>query len=351
MRKMPDVREVLPVGLTMRAAHQVALASDQAFIKARELVEAHFQGRQSLSLAARKMLNLFIAKAAGDAWAETTHQITKKELRGSHKSNDRLSAILDELMQAKFKVVTKSIRGKDAVLTAAIISWNIEERDEDGLSLIQWQFSDPARHLFQASDHYARLSRQTMLQFKSKYALSIYELGCLAQARRIKRYSSTISEIRLLLGIPPESFRNFADFRRDILHKSKTEIDQLCEFTFSWIDKRQRGNKYSAIDLCFQDKGQRTDIATSQRLATLLTAEQSISSDLQFPSGSLHFGSLEEYFGEIAVRFGGNWDRDILAEKYRAYLGDKLNKLKGQRLVKSFEGFCKSYAERHGEAP
>jgi len=239
------------VGRTMKAAHNAARDFEgEEIVKAGELIVASFAKGSSPSLAARKNLALLIGKAAGDAWRPGSHIITKRELRGSHESNDRLPAILDELMGVKFKLETISERGRHAVLTAALIAWNIEETDDDDAAIVEWEFTEPCRRVLQGSDYYARMNRAAVLAFDSKYALTLYELGALLSGRREPRWHGTVKELREKLGVEEGAYPNFADLRRRVLDAAKSEIDQIAHFTLSWIEKRQ-GRKVIEIELFF----------------------------------------------------------------------------------------------------
>src|SRR3546814_1773411 len=91
--------------------------------------------------------------------------------------------------------------------------------------------SDLARAILQGSDYYARLNRAALLAFRSKYAITLYEMGCLLAGRRNPTWSGTVDELRERLGAPSNSMPNFSDFRRLVLTPGKAEIDQLAAFT------------------------------------------------------------------------------------------------------------------------
>ena len=242
------------LGRTMRAAHNAARDfQGREIVKAGELIEASFAGGSAPSLAARKVLALLIGKAAGDAWKAGTHSITKKELRGSHESNDRLPAVLDELMGVKFKLETISARGRHAILTSALIAWNIEETDDDDKAIIEWEFTEPCRRALQGSDYYARMNWAAILSFKSKYAITLYELGALLSGRREPRWHGTVQEFRDKVGIEPGCYRDWSGLRQKVLEQAKAEIDQLAHFTLTWREKRQ-GLKVIEIELWFWTK-------------------------------------------------------------------------------------------------
>ena len=53
-------------------------------------------------------------------------------------------------------------------------------------------------------------------------------------------------------------------------------------------------------------------------------------------------------FAEIARVHGGGWDLDLIAGAYREQMGERLTKLSGAKLVKSWTGFCQAFAARRG---
>jgi hypothetical protein len=235
----------------MKAAHNAARDFEgREIVKAGELITASFAKGSAPSLAARKVLALLIGKAAGDAWKLGTHTITKRELRGSHKGNERVPAILDELMGIKFKLETISERGRHAILTATLIAWNIEETDDDDEAIVEWEFTEPCRRVLQGSDYYARMNRAAVLAFDSKYALTLYELGSLLSGRREPCWRGSVPELREKLGIEPGKLARWPDLNRYALQQAKREIDQLAHFTLSWKEKRQ-GRKVITIELFF----------------------------------------------------------------------------------------------------
>ncbi len=352
----------------MKAAHMAQAEGRRIIVKAGELIEARFARGVSPSLAARKVLALLIEKASGNAWRVGAHTITKKELRGSHESNDRLNDTLDELMTVHFKMPTISGRGRDAILTAALIAWNIEETDDDGLSTVEWEFSEPARQMLQGSDYYGRLNRAALLALQSKYAVTIFEIGCLLVGRHDRAWRGELEELREKLGVPPSAFRNFADFRRFVLKPAKVEIDQLAHFTFDWEERRApgRGRRIAAVDLCFTPKRPVATNAAAGEVDRPKSGRQarrdgtvehlylvdgpakrvSTVAAATFPSGSLAYSSDAVPFARLARDHGGGWDIDIIASAYRAHMGERLKTFAGPALLTSWEGFCKSYAAR-----
>lgn len=238
----------------MKAAHTVRLESKgREFVKAGELIEARFANGLSPSLAARKVLSLLFAKAGGDAWKPGIHTITKRELRGSHESNDRLRDIFEEVRQIRFVLPTISRRGYPALLSAPLIAYDIEETVDEDTAIIEWEFTEPARAILQGSDYYARMNKAALLAFESKYSVTLYELGAELSGRREPFWRGTVEALREKIGVEPGKYRDWTDVRRKTLEQAKLEIDHLAHFTLTWSERRE-GRKVVEVELCFYRK-------------------------------------------------------------------------------------------------
>ena len=236
----------------MRVAHEAALAHEgREIVKAGELVDIKFRSGQSPTLAARRTLSLLIGKAAGDAWKDTVHRITKRELRGDHKGNERIGPWLDEVAAIRLTLPTISSRGRTAIERAGLFALLTEETEEGDDSWVEFQFSPAARRVFGDSGMYARLNRAALLAFESKYSVTLYELGSLLVGRKYDQtWRGTIPELRAKLGIEQAQYSNWADLRRFTLETAKAEINHLAHFDLTWQEKRQ-GRKVTDIELRF----------------------------------------------------------------------------------------------------
>jgi len=269
------------VGRTMRMAHMRPQlhGKGDGVIKAGELVEATYPEGASLSAAARKVLVLLLAKAAGDAWQDQEHQITKGELRGSHKGNERLGRTLDELQRVLLRVKVKSPRGHDAVLTAPIIAQRIEELDDDTRSVVFWRFSEPMRQVMRSSDHYAEMQRQAVLALESRYSITLYEHGCLLYRRQNPAWQGSMVELRELLGVPLGTYRDWTDLSRKTLTVAKAEIDHIAPFTLTWRENR-RGRAVVGVELRFDPKDPEAAKAASAELKSGRTGRKARRNEL-----------------------------------------------------------------------
>lgn len=365
--------EALP-GRAMRVAAALKTKGGEEFAKPGNIIEVKFVKGESLSLTASRLLALMILAAGGDAWEDKPHRMRKADIRRGHKGNERITDMLQELHRTLFAIDDRSWRGKKATTLFSLISRSREEAEEDGgeAGWIEWEFTPDARKLIQASETYAVLNRQAVLGFRSNYALRLYELGALRLHRRQATWRGDMTALRAALGVPPEVYTDFAQLRRKVLEKAKGEIDQLAHFRVEWREIRQ-GRTVSEIEFRFEPKDAPELIATvdelerhsggrrqrregSVEVVSLVAlnvpaaraGKVANASDFAFPSGSIRFGSDE--LAAIARRNGGGWDIDLIADGFRAQMGDRLAKLRGPKLISSWTGFCEGWVTRRGRA-
>jgi Initiator Replication protein len=244
-----------PIGRTMKAAHQAARTiPDTEIVKAGELVEARFARGASPSAPARKVLALLIQKAAGDAWKPGPHSMLKRDLRGSHKGNERLPGIFDELQRTLLRIETVAPDGRAAALVAPVIAYRIEHLEDDDGSCVWWEFSEPARRAMQGSDYYAALNRGTLLAFGSRYAVTMYERGCLLAGRRDPRWRGDVPTLREVLGVPAKVYRDWGDIRARVVEPAIAEVNQIADFVASYRVENGPRNKVVAVELWFLPK-------------------------------------------------------------------------------------------------
>jgi hypothetical protein len=239
----------------MKAAHQAARTiPDTEIVKAGELVEARFARGASPSAPARKVLALLIQKAAGDAWKPGPHSILKRDLRGTHESNDRLSGVFDELQGTLLRIETVAPDGRAAALVAPVIAYRIEHLEDDDGSRVWWEFSEPARRAMQGSDYFAALNRGTLLAFGSRYAVTMYERGCLLAGRRDPRWRGDVPALREVLGVPAKVYRDWGNIRQKVVEPAIAEVNQIADFVASYRVETGPRNKVVAVELWFRPK-------------------------------------------------------------------------------------------------
>lgn len=233
----------------MRAAHKAAKDDADQVIKAGELIQATFPKGASPSLTARRVLALMMGAAAGDGWKKQTHRITKKDIRQAHKGNERIEQILDEVAGIRLTLEGISSRGHPARIRGALVRI-IEETSDDDASWVEFDFYDDVRRLLGASDVYATLNRAALLAFRSKYTVTLYELGCLLCGRRDPTQTFTVLELRRKAGVEDSKYSDWAQLSRKVLLPARDEINQLAHFVMS-IQEHREGRKVVRVTLGF----------------------------------------------------------------------------------------------------
>ena len=361
-------------GRAMRVAAALRAKGGDEFAKPGSIIEVKFVKGESLSLTASRLLALMILAAGGDAWENKPHRMRKADIRRGHKGNERITDMLQELHRTLFAVDDRSWRGKKATTLFSLISRSREETEEEGgeAGWIEWEFTPDARKLIQASETYAVLNRQAVLGFRSNYALRLYELGALRLHRRQATWRGDMAALRAALGIPPEVYTDFAQLRRKVLEKAKSEIDQLAHFRVEWREIRQ-GRTVAEIEFRFDPKDAPELIATVDELdrhsggrrqrregtveavyapppvlASSKEGRRAKPAEITFPKGTIRYGSEE--LESIARRNGGGWDIDMIADAFRSQMGERLERLRGAKLISAWTGFCEGWVTRRGRA-
>jgi hypothetical protein len=246
-------------GKIQKTTADVAIAAHRDFglekiIKAAELIWARPAKGRSLGLAASKTLNLMLGVAGSDGFQDRMYSIPKKDIRRSHKSNEHIPGILEELHTTLFRLETVSPRGKPAVFTAPLLSSTIVEiDDQDDDALIYFQFTPAFIAIHKDSRLWAALSGPIMIRFDSAYALRLYEIGCQLVGRHDPTMRLTVPELRELLQVPAAKYTDWANLRRKTLDAAVAEVNQLAPFVVTVPEDRIRrsGRKIVGLELRF----------------------------------------------------------------------------------------------------
>jgi hypothetical protein len=153
---------------------------------------------------------------------------------------------------------------------------------------------------------------------------------------------------------------------------AKAEIDQLAHVRVEWREIRQ-GRTITEIEFRFEPKGapeliatvdelERHSVGRRQRREGTVEAvsvaptafpgprqgRATKAAEITFPEGSIRF--ISEELAAIARRNGGGWDIDLIASGFRSHMGERLEKLRGAKLIAAWTGFCEGWVTRRGRA-
>jgi len=231
-------------------------------IKSAELIHAvplpHPEGKK-LSLFAWKCFNLMLGVAGSHGFQDRIYEITKKELRRTHKSNERIADVIDVLTSIKMKVEVRSPAGRPAEMTINFLSSTIRELDQTDDSTVYFRFTPEFAEIHKRSKLWAALAGRTMLRFTSTYALKLYEVGCQMVGRADPTMRITVEQLRNLLHIESSSYTDWANLRRRTLDRAVEEVNQLAHFNVVVPENQIRrvGRKVISIELRFFTKSDR----------------------------------------------------------------------------------------------
>ena len=142
-------------------------------------------------------------------------------------------------------------------LTEKILTRVLKIREPDGVLHINWLSSakylesegnirlrfDPALkpYLLQLKDCFTKYQLTNIIQFDSFYHIRIYEL--LKQYEPIGWRYFELDKLRVLLGIRPEEYQLYADFKNRVLKPAKVAFDKRyslndIEFTFDFTERQ-----------------------------------------------------------------------------------------------------------------
>lgn len=218
-------------------------------VKPAELIEIR-EVSESLTLADRRIFNMLLANAWDKIQEPIFHTIRLRELRGTDKDNARPRESLKRLMQVviAFDVVEDGI--KREVLTHLLGDCKL---DYNQYGLAYYSFSDSMRNMLAKSSVFARLRRDLIYQFRSKYALTLYEM----LQKRINLHKTsedfTIEEIRQKLGVEKTLYPAYRSLNQKIFITSVIEVNGLSDIACE-IEPIKEGRKVIGVRLSWRKK-------------------------------------------------------------------------------------------------
>lgn len=200
--------------------------SPSTMVKPGELVDV--VEMTPLTLADRRIYNLLIENAWDKIDQPVEHVIAKRKLRGSHNVNFRVNESILRLMGAIVQIKIER-DGKPATRRVQLLGVNDEHDDKDGM--LYYEIPPKLREIIKESTIFARLQKEVMFAFTSKYALALYEMVQKRGNLREKFYEDfTIEDMRGLLGAPKGKLTRFADFNRKAVAPALKEVNALSDY-------------------------------------------------------------------------------------------------------------------------
>lgn len=210
-----------------------------------------------LTLQDRRIYNLLILNAWDSITEPKEHRIHKRDLRGSHHTNERVGDSLLRLMGAVAQLRIERDAGEgEGVETftrrVQLLAGTEESARSDGI--VFYSFPAAVRGIIKQSSQYARLQKQVMFAFSSKYALALYEM---VQKRGNMKFKTSeefpVDRFRALLGVEPGKLKEFKNFKLRAVDPAVLEVNGLGEFGCK-VEPIYSGRKVTALRLSWWPK-------------------------------------------------------------------------------------------------
>lgn len=180
-----------------------------------------------MTLTDRRIYNLLLANAWDRIDQPVKHRISKEELRGARKSNERVGDSIERLMRS-FVKLTVIWNGEPAIERVQLLGGNIEAERDDGL--IEYEIPPRLREIIGNSVIFARLRKEIMFALTSKYALALYEM---VQKRVNLSYVNhevfDVDDLRNLLGVPKGKLATWHGFKSRAIEPAIQEVNDLAD--------------------------------------------------------------------------------------------------------------------------
>ena len=210
-----------------------------------------------LTLHDRRIYNLLILNAWDSITEPKEHRIHKRELRGSHNVNDRVGESLLRLMGAVAELRIERDAGdgqgpETFTRRVQLLAGTEESARNNGY--VYYSFPAAIRGIIRESSQYARLQKQVMFAFSSKYALALYEM---VQKRGNLKFKTSeefpLERFRALLGVDDGKLREFKHFKLRAIDPAVLEVNGLGEFGCK-VEPVYSGRKVTAVRLSWWAK-------------------------------------------------------------------------------------------------
>ncbi len=180
-------------------------------LKPAELID--ISGASSLTLSARRLYNMLLSHAFGREMGVEGSEwsIPIKEIRGTHKGNERL----EDSILALMKTIVTARLPDGRTRRVALLGGNDMSDPDRAPGALTYSFDKRLVPLLRESSVFGKIELSVMRAFSTKYALALYE----AIARRVRlehKFTEVISidEFRELLGVSPGKLKTYGNLNQ-----------------------------------------------------------------------------------------------------------------------------------------
>ncbi|MBY0110127.1 MAG: replication initiation protein [Candidatus Babeliaceae bacterium] len=184
----------------------------------------------TMSLVQQQLWNVLLAHAYDNLKVNGVYTIDTRTLSyylGKNRSVDYLRSVVESLcIVESFNIINKTkhllVRNKFKLLSKGVI--------EDGMCT--YAFSNALMPQLINPRSYAKINLLMQAQFKSKYALVLYEL-CLDYFGFERTKAFTVAELKTYLGIGQHEYPEFKHFNYKIIKKAVAEVNKVSDISIA----------------------------------------------------------------------------------------------------------------------
>ena len=214
-------------------------SEDNRITKANALIEARYK----LTLQEQRLILAYISLLSPEDEEFPTVEIKVKDLIQLLELNDKdyYDKIKETLERLRSRVL--KIRKPDGYLITGWIS-SAEYFDKEGKVELTL---DPKLkpYLLKLREAFTTYALRNILKLRSSYAIRLYEL--LKQYESVGRRRFSIDELRQLLGIEPDEYTRYNDFKRRVILQAQKELKEKTDIYFDFREIK-RGRRVAEIE-------------------------------------------------------------------------------------------------------
>jgi plasmid replication initiation protein len=201
-----------------------------------KIIEAKYR----LSVGEQRLIKLLVSLIEPEDEDFKTYDISVKDLIS-------LLGLSDKDFYGKVKVWSRKLIGNVLVFKDGDgddcdelqVSWLSSATYHKKQGTVSLRF-DPALKpfLLHLKSHFTAYELGNVIRLKHTYSIRIYEL--LKQYEKIGRRKFTVENLRELLMLEENEYKQFCDFRRWVLKTAQKELSEKTDIAFTWEEERVR---------------------------------------------------------------------------------------------------------------
>lgn len=219
--------------------------------KHNDLIEAHYQ---IPSLQEQRVIFMLLAQVKPDDEDFKGYRLTVADFA-------KLVGINNKNIYAEMSEITRSLRNREISIKRGKsffhTGWLSSSEYIHGSGYVELCFDPKLKpYLLQLKSHFTQYKLEAILQFKSVYAIRLYEMlkkeafkARVDADSKTKRFEVkyTLGEMRELFGIEDKQYKLFADFKRFTIEPAVTEITDKTDLNIDEVVYGKTGRAVSRV--------------------------------------------------------------------------------------------------------